>query len=367
MKLFLSGIPFALALAMGCGSRTELSAGGAPASDAGAGPAPVVQCGPAPATPSPLVVLDPASLPFALTVSGSYVYFGEELQAATHLTPVGLVSRVSTRGGARESVATSGYISGPLAADGSLLYFARGVASPNGPGSVAFSYPDVLAVSVAGGNGQDLPDPPGDNEVLDIATNGAPGVFFLSDAVSVVGPMAIAWWDPAAAATTTILSRTTIVNFFVDADHVYFLWIDGQDEVISSAPLTTGSATELARFSGAAGPGPFVALLGLDANHILFMPDARGGTIARMDKSGANVTTIVTGPPLGPNAFYVDDAWVYWTEQDRQERLARAPIVGGPEEVISDVATEYVQGIATDACNIYWLVVNPPALYWRAK
>ena len=58
---------------------------------------------------------------------------------------------------------------------------------------------------------------------------------------------------------------------------------------------------------------------------------------------------------------------VDWTGFEEQETLRRTPKRGGPTESLWSVPIRWIQAVAVDACNVYWVAANPYEVFFRAK
>ena len=72
-------------------------------------------------------------------------------------------------------------------------------------------------------------------------------------------------------------------------------------------------------------------------------------------------TVLATGASLALATYanrvpgWVDEAWVYWAEQ---ESLKRVAVGGGAVQVLSNQSGRIVEAITSDACNVYWGVTQ---------
>jgi hypothetical protein len=345
------------------------------ASDVTSDSAPAPTCSPGPTTPVQLATIDAPSMPTlnAIVVSGGFVYYGVQDLTDPSQAPTGAIFSVPIAGGTPNRIMASDYVIGQIAADGANLYYGKAVSSSSAPGSWSTSTSTVLALPVGNGPVQALPNPPGTVYVAGIMTNGTPGVLWRTPQSVLTTPGAIVRWTPSSDLTTSLYSTTGILGMLADADTIYWQASpDAQSDVgLYSMPIAGGTPNLLRHAPAPSKGGPVQQLLGLDATHLVFSPDGSGGAISRMDKSGGNEAVIVpSGAAIG--RFHVDDTWVYWGTTatvdsgiGQNEVLTRVRIAGGTPETIAQAAV--ILGITSDACNVYWTVVNPPAVMMQAK
>lgn len=64
----------------------------------------------------------------------------------------------------------------------------------------------------------------------------------------------------------------------------------------------------------------------------------------------------------------VDGPYVHWWTVASQHVLLRASTGGGPAETLwSTDSGRFIQAMALDECNVYWLAADPSEIYFRAK
>lgn len=63
----------------------------------------------------------------------------------------------------------------------------------------------------------------------------------------------------------------------------------------------------------------------------------------------------------------MDAESVYWVDEHEQSTIVRMRKSDGTLERIPSGPNRYVQALAVDACNVYWAVANPAAIYARSK
>ena len=344
---------------MGCGARSELSTPYDPCSGA-----PVV--GEAISSPVPGDINSGPG--FSITATADAVYFDTGVVVAPEGT---ILARASLAGPTLASSLVAPFpthdkaILAPLAHDGTYLYYSS--VGVSGPGGIVST--NVLASVLDGG----LPltiDKPGQNPsiVIDLATNGQPGVFFLLQAASApTGPTVIAHWD--GSTTKSLASIPGIATaLVVNASQVFALTPNG----LYSVPVAGGSPMLLRSFAtvedaGVLEEADFKVFLGLTDETLYYSPD-RTSIVRRDIASGAEVTLAdgLTLPPVWAGACHngwADGTSLYYVTASggRPQVLQRIAADGGPAEVIWDSTDRPPSGVVTgDACNIYWLTASTP-------
>ncbi len=360
-------LPALLLALTACGARSTLSVGG----DATHGP-----CGASPTTPAVLTTFgtfEQFRRPTAITVAGSSLYYSINDGSNDPLS----IERLPTTGGAPTEVlagvtgcATTPFGYGPLVTDGTYLYTPDEEMVTTCTGESM----RITRIDPVTGEAITLPNP-SDGHIRGVAgvrASAARGVFWLApvtfqDPSPAPGTTLLVRWDGTSTsmlATIAGLAFALVVAggqaFIQTSKILYQVPIDG-----SAAPSVVASVGDKFRLAGSNGEG--------DA--IFFSPD--GATIVRRDVTSGNEQILATG--AGGNfdgngdAIWTDEAWVYFV-QASQNGLARVPVTGGDVEVLSpDEMRDGVNGVVTDACNVYWLAAPsfpaslPPVVYALAR
>lgn len=354
MQCALVRLAFIVVAASGCGARTELE---------------IVRldgpCAFAPATPvaiSPLVHAGYSYYPgAALTVTTDHVYFDTGVVLGTARSGI---SRVAIAGGAPDAATVtvfptnSDYFAGPLAQDGTDLYFPS-APSQGMPGE--FNTENVLAESLEGGPLRMLAHPVQPTRALvnDLSTNGTRGVFWLEWNGQSTDSSRLAHWDGSKLTTVSSFSEPA-ATLAVDADRAFV----ATSLALYAVPLSAGPS---AIHSVLREDGNPPQLLGLNGDALFYSPDAT--SIVRRELVSGAETTLVTGAalaldyPAARRQGFADSAWLYYAAgpSGRPRTLFRVKVGGGPPEVIWDDPNRPPTGaVATDACNIYWLTASAP-------
>ena len=339
-------VAYTLALS-GCGDRTGLL-GSTVQPDATDGSVGSSRCGDLPRS---LGVLPASPLPNGLAVHEGVLYVG-----TLDSGPEGTVYRVQASGGPFEAYVRDAYTSGPFSFDSTHVYFMKGIGTATGPSSWGFSYPNVVAKDL--GTGVELTIP---NPVMGTVSgpmgNAAPGVFWST--VSVDDQQdGITRWDPATG-TSMLMTGVGLRGLLVDDRRFYWASLEEDGSVLfSSDSLTGGLPTVWQTFP----PNRSIpTLVAIDAASIYFELDTQFGPLQKAPKAGGAAVTVVAGAPSEAGVV-VDGDFVYWADGMTQSQLLRVSVDGGTPEVLWDEPNRYVQGIATDGCDVYFTVENPSEL-----
>lgn len=123
----------------------------------------------------------------------------------------------------------------------------------------------------------------------------------------------------------------------LDGERVY--WV--APDALMAAPLSGGASTALAVAGG--------TRVVVDADHAYVA--ASSGHVFRVALAGGAVETISAGGAGSAEGLAVDDAFVYWTEN---EALLRAPKAGGAQpEVLAPLGSKG-RGVALDETHVYF-------------
>lgn len=316
-------------------------------------------CVPAGATPR--VLLDQPPLePEQLAIEGTTLYFGA--RTASLPNPAGALYRMPTSGGKPELFADKDFVSGSIAVNADSVIYRKAVVTPVGMGAT-IDYPNVLLRSKRDGSVLSLDNPPGHNYVDSLVVT--PGSI-LWGSRGTMGPRSLSRWDVAKKSAAVLATVTNYSAMFSDDTDLFHARFVGSEVVFEAIPLGGGAPRELKRFLYDP-PNPAI-LLGLSDGRLYFSADPKSGMVETMPTSGGPSTALVTiSGGVVSRPFHIDDTHVYWTEQLNQQRLIRLKKAGGTPETFIDQAGQYVQAVTTDACNVYWTVVNPPRIMVRSR
>jgi hypothetical protein len=347
----------------GCGARTDLGV-----AEQGA-------CGASPETATILTTVgdfEKFRKPTAITVSGSTLYYSVNDGSNNPFA----LERLSTGGGAPIEIlggatgcAYSPFAYGPLVTDGTYLYTPDEEMVTTCTGLTVH----ISRIDPKTGATMTLPNPIDGHPrgVGQVRTSARHGVLWLSPVTFLdnanPGTTLLARWDGTSTHLVGVIEGAAYA-FVLAGDQVFVetgttLWkmpIDG-----SGAPAAVGFVDDKFRFAGSNGEG----------DHVFYTRD--GTTILSRDVASGFEQVLATdgGGGFGGNgdSMWADDAWVYFVRTPQRD-LARVPVIGGEVEVLSpDETRDGVNGIVTDACNVYWIADTsftdnlPPAVYVRAR
>lgn len=334
----------------------------APLGDAGA-------CIPAP--PGGIVISgfpDSAVLSVGLAVAASTVYAGVSSLVGTSALQTGVIERVASIGGPMQPLPAPAYNFGNLASDGARVYYPESQGTPQGPNSAIYTLLGVAAIDLVTGAVHPIASttPPWSTSSLDTtymlaATPGTPGVFWIGGSTGSGRANTLSAWNPATDAVTVIATGQALSGLAVDDTGVYWADVGGGITVYRSAP-GGGAPITLANVPG----GTHGALLGVSSNDVVFVPDYMTGVIDVVSKSGGAARALAKASASWVNAAaWVDETYLYWTENATQTILSRVAVAGGATEVVPTQGV--IQTMAFDACNVYIATTNPVEVLVRPK
>jgi hypothetical protein len=141
----------------------------------------------------------------------------------------------------------------------------------------------------------------------------------------------------------------------VDGQRAY--WLDRFRGILSSVPVTGGSATVVARTG-------IASELTIDATYAYWLDsEATRTTLMRVPLAGGQPSVLVATLPL-TRALAIDSKNAYWTDSDGlddqgmgEKRLMQVPLAGGPTTTlfttVPDSAFDAGSAFALDATSIY--------------
>jgi hypothetical protein len=375
-----------VALALLCGwsaacGRSPLLAGSDEAVDAGAlsdsaarretppdsqGSPTVSSCTRGPSVPASLAVLDDFGGALGMAVVGDLVLVGGLASQPIEQTPSGRYVAISVKGGDATTYKLGDEIPLFVQATGSALVYSAGTPQPLA-GNWEISTVRVVRWDLQTDERLELAQP-----VLfplpdypEVATNSKGQVFWI--AMGNQGD-AIAFWDPLTRATSVPAVATNIIAVLADTSKVYWKGMDDDGYyTFSSAPIAGGRPSNLIRWvsqSSADEPD----LLGIDDVYLYYaLPNRPASGVSALPKDGST-----PGHAVVPNAtvgagLRVDETHLYWAEGSDGISIRRATKSDGRAETLSSVPGRWVQALAIDDCNVYWVVANPFEVFFRSK
>jgi hypothetical protein len=303
-------------------------------------------------------VLDDMGSIFGIEAFGDRLIAGGALDQPIEDTPKGrMVSIMVSTAGVTKLDLTEG-VPTVMSGAGPALVYTPGVPRQTPSGDWQFSYTKVVRWDLQTDDRRALPTPDGATSapVIHLAGN-IKGEVFWSSAGR--GEPAIAKWDPCTQATTWLTTMPSIGNLMADASAVYWLgWDEDGHGEISSLPSTGGTASVLYRSLDG------VPILGGLDDTLLYYGDAEAGIMA-MPKEGGTGHVVIE--KAVNDILRLDQSHVYWTEPLSEDTIRRAAKSDGRAEVFWSGPGRWVQAMAVDDCNIYWVVANPFEVFYRRK
>jgi hypothetical protein len=174
----------------------------------------------------------------------------------------------------------------------------------------------------------------------------------------------IAMWDPCTRASTLVLGDLMVEFLFADTSAVYWLGEgpSSSTDSISSLPIGGGPISQ-SRISGRGTPDR----MWMDDSGVYYTREWEPGPgISVMPKTGGAGHTVIPNVTLGVGLVF-DDASIYWSDDSDNSTLRRTAKSGGPSEILWSSPNRWLQAIAVDDCNVYWVVSNPFELFYRAR
>lgn len=355
-------------LLLHCGSRTgfedmsplhDSSPGDAAPPEGGPPDAPSVEassCAPAPAGGIAIGSFSTEVISIDLTVMEGTVYAGTAAISQNGPLYVGAITGVPSGGGTPQSLVAPEFNFGNVASDGERLYYPQTSGKPQGPNGAVYTVLGLASIDLATGAVHPItpPAPPRStssnlNSYMVAATSARSGVFWVGAPTGANGAGTLSAWIPTSDAVTTIATGEDLSGLAVDATGVY--WADvggGQGITVYTSPLGGGQPSVLAKVPG----GTHGQLLGVSSSDVVFVTDYATGAIDAVSKTGGPVRPLVTAMSAWVNDFaWVDDSYLYWTENRDPTTLKRIPVAGGSVQVVPTKGQ--IQSLAFDACNIY--------------
>jgi hypothetical protein len=305
-----------------------------------------------------------------LAVVASTVYAGTAAISQAGPLYVGALYAVPAKGGATLPLSASAFNFGNLATDGARLYYPQTSGMPDGPNGAIYDVLGLAAIDLATSAVHAIATttPPwSTSSQLDsymiAATTARAGVYWIGGGTGSDAASALSAWDPQSDAVTILATGQALSGVAVDGTGVY--WADvggGQGITVYSLPLGGGTPTTLANVPG----GTHGVLLGVSSTDVVFVSDYVTGAIETVSKTGGTVTPLVTAKASWVNDFaWVDDPYLYWTENGTPTTLTRIPIAGGAAQVVPTQGQ--IQSLAFDACNLYIGTLGPTQVFVQAK
>lgn len=345
------------------------NAGGA-TSDAGCAPVAAPACVPGPGAATVIGGYDSTWNVVGLATSGEQLFLATSNGDSTWLR--GRIVRMSLRSGTTVTYAIDGSPSG-LRYQAQAVTYRPAFYNPSDP--FEFYAPTVVRWDLQTDAIADLPNPPDfpPSDSGPLAVN-AKGEIFWSMRQS--ARTAIVRWDPCTGQTDLLIADHDAVELFADDAAVYWQEPKGGrgaafagHTLLYRLPTTQGAAPSVLvdeAMDSWNGPG----LLAMDDQRLYYRADLEpqhGVQAIPKHGGGSPQYVIPDADPLRLDSSTIDDVHIYWVGFDDQDTLRRMPKQGGATESVWTGTGRPIQAVAVDACNVYWIATNPPAVYYRAK
>ena len=239
---------------------------------------------------------------------------------------------------------------------------------------------------LGGGAEQVLPHPDGLTMVS--ALRGHPsGIYWSSRSEAGDGPIAVSRYTPGETVRKSLATMRNHSPLVTDGKNVFYTRYadDGSSTVSITMVPVDGREEPRPLVPGFDARKEYVQVVAANEQELFYTVSRLegGGTVREGDirattKDGKTTRTIATGQTFGGiadvNVAY-DPDYLTWVDGNAQTDIMRVKHAGGAvERVISGDAlntpknpARYVNAVTADACNLFWTVVNPPALYGRSR
>lgn len=222
-----------------------------------------------------------------------------------------------------------------------------------------------------------LENPGGAGHVAALRSH-ASGVYWSSRPADTSGPTSISRFAAEQKELATLGNHSSLVT---DGQRLFFTqFIERSTAVEIRAVSVEGGSAPTTFLAGFDSRNEFVQVFAADDNELFYAVSRlesggtlREGEIRATTKDGRVTRTIAVGQSFGgiSDLPVVRDAeHLTWVDAEAQAdilRVKHAPGTHAVERIVGTEATRYVRGVTTDACNVFWTVVNPPAVYGRSR
>gem|GEM_PF-5613603 len=205
----------------------------------------------------------------------------------------------------------------------------------------------------------------------------ASGLYWTSREYRADKPASIVRMAPGATSGVELATIDNATGLVADGHDVFYVrWVRdelGKHEIrIEAVPADGGTPRVLRRM--AYDSRKFWSLVGVDTKELYFTEentDASGtigaGSVVAIPKDASDLLggrIVVEGQRFSGSPV-LDPDYVTWIDQEAQAVIRRVPRSGGAVQRLAGTedSLRYVQGLTVDRCNVYWSVVNPPAIY----
>jgi hypothetical protein len=331
-------------------------------------PPPASSCVRGPLQPASLAVLTGIGSVFDIVPLGERLIAGGLVNRPLEETPQGRFIIIELATGALSSRDLPDSIPGSMWSTGPALVYRPGIprAIPEG---WDFSYDELVRWDLDTNQEIEIEQPAGWTVAPYgfLATN-ARGEIFCEICRRGSASCGIAMWNPCTRTSSLMAESFLVTSMGADASTLYWTGRESSGPLIVSSMPIAGGPASVVRVStyevGDLGPPWWV---GMDDSSLYYVAGPDQATrIAAMPKTGGSGHTVVPDAyPLFDLRF--DDANIYWGDNSDPSALRRTPKDGGQTDILWSAPNRWIQDIAVDDCNVYWMVANPFEVFYLAR
>jgi hypothetical protein len=321
-------------------------------------------CVPGPKAATRLALFDDLGTVFDILSFGDRVIVNGVLAGTNGEQPrgrfeiVSIASRTLTRRDVQDGVPGL-----DMKAAGPAVVHRLGSSTKTADGTWRVGYDKIIRWDLETDQALELPQPGGMLPYLPhLATNDQGEIFWDGYAYNSDG---IAMWNPCTRASSLMMDSLIVNALFADTSTVYWSGYGpdpSSDEGISSLPISGGSVSRIHVFNTGAPDN-----LWLDDSSLYYAwHEDRAAGVWVMPKAGGPGHTVIPNATVSVGLVF-DETSIYWSDDSDNSRLRRTAKSGGPTEILWSGANRWLQAIAVDDCNVYWIVNDPFELFYRAK
>jgi hypothetical protein len=343
---------------MACGAKTEALGTASPvaiAQEPGPEDAPLPGCVPLGAAPK-LLLSDAGFSVYAMLPDGDRLW----LSGTTPDKSAPRLREVNVRTGVDAWVDADGFGGGRVARWGAQLAYVQG--TPNTS--------TVALLDLDTGTQTSAANPNGASSAEGLVADGS-GVYWLTRTKAAPSQLTVVRRDRASnvRVLTALRNYTTL---HTDEKEVFYTRYVGTAMRFEAVPIGGGEPRTLKGFRDLAFQRAIVLV---DATRVWYVEQETGGhgvngagALHSIEKNGTNDRIWLRNQFFSGFNFNGDPAWFYWIDSTRPNGVMRVRLRESAEvERIETGPQRWVNTIASDRCNVYWSVVNPPALYGRSR
>jgi len=232
-------------------------------------------------------------------------------------------------------------------------------------GSWQVTYDKIIRWDLETDQALELPEPDGMTLYRPLlATNDKGEIFWSGSANFTDG---IAMWNPCTRASSLMIDSLIVNALFADTSTAYWLGDRPRSSSpgygIFSLPIGGGPVSQIK----VSDKGVVPDNLWLDDSGFYYTWDQDPAAgISVTPKTGGTGHTVIPNVTLGVG-LVLDETSIYWSDDSDNSRLRRTAKSGGQTEILWSGSNRWLQAIAVDDCNVYWVADDPFELFYRAK